>query len=305
MELFVDGRAMTLARYPNLAFENGSRTPAHARWARIDEVLDEQEDFITEDLRVLRWAAEPEGWLHGYWGFDWADSHIRIKDVVPAKPRVNSSSPRARIAVDSKVLYGFKAGAKFYGVNLRCELDAPGEYYVDRRQGELLFWPPVSAALTADSLSGAVLSLGDYGVVVGLAPAELSVLLDRTNVAQGPAHARGQERAEGFERFVRVQETTIELLRAAAAKQGRPGNLDSAGASGGGGKVAHVSLMGLDVMYQRRSAVVVVGGRHISLEGVDVANTGQVGVVLDGSALTALAVNVVRPMSSETLNPKP
>jgi uncharacterized protein involved in high-affinity Fe2+ transport len=30
------------------------------------------------------------------------------------------------------VLYGFKAGAKFYGVNLKSELDSPGEYYVDR-----------------------------------------------------------------------------------------------------------------------------------------------------------------------------
>ena len=116
-------------------------------------------------------------------------------------------------------------------------------------------------------------------------------------MVQGPEHARGEESAEGFERFVAVEETTIELLRAVAAKQGRPGWLQTGGASGGGGEVAHVSLRGLDVMYQRRSAVVVVGGRHVSLEGVDVANTGQMGVVLDGSGLTALDVNVVRRIS--------
>ena len=68
------------------------------------------------------------------------------------------------------MLYGFKQGAKFYGVNLRSELDAPGEYYIDRQRGQLLFWPPVDVAGLGGTLSGAVLSIGDYGVIMGLAP---------------------------------------------------------------------------------------------------------------------------------------
>ncbi len=69
------------------------------------------------------------------------------------------------------MLYGFKQGAKFYGVNLRSELDAPGEYYIDRERGEVLFWPPVNVASgDGGTLSGAVLSIGDYGVIMGLVP---------------------------------------------------------------------------------------------------------------------------------------
>ena len=72
---------MTLARYPNLRFRNGSQTPASERWARIAEVVEEQREFITNDLRVLKWAKEADAWLHGYWFFDWADSHVPIKTV--------------------------------------------------------------------------------------------------------------------------------------------------------------------------------------------------------------------------------
>ena len=33
-------------------------------------------------------------------------------------------------------------GKWFYGFNLLCELDSPGEWYVDRQTGMLYFWPP-------------------------------------------------------------------------------------------------------------------------------------------------------------------
>ncbi len=50
------------------------------------------------------------------------------------------------------MLYGFSEKAKFYGINLLSELDAPGEFYLDRRAnsssfGTLFFWPPADLAL--------------------------------------------------------------------------------------------------------------------------------------------------------------
>ena len=34
-----------------------------------------------------------------------------------------------------------KKDARFYGVNLLCELDSAGEYYINRENGTLYFWP--------------------------------------------------------------------------------------------------------------------------------------------------------------------
>lgn len=71
------------------------------------------------------------------------------------------------MSVEGPVLYGFSEKAKFYGINLLCELDAPGEYYLDRRAssssfGTLYFWPPSDLAL-----SEAFVSMGDYTVLLG------------------------------------------------------------------------------------------------------------------------------------------
>jgi hypothetical protein len=123
MELFVGGQAMTLARYPNLE-STAARGPGHATagassWMRIARVLDAQSDFITDDPRAANWADEPDGWLHGYWGFDWADSHVPIRSVTPVKPGGNSTQERARIQA-SKASVG-RAHPSTSCVTLKCQ----------------------------------------------------------------------------------------------------------------------------------------------------------------------------------------
>jgi len=41
--------------------------------------------------------------------------------------------------------YGYRKDRWFYGFNLLCELDSPGEWYLDREAGLLYFWPPGEA----------------------------------------------------------------------------------------------------------------------------------------------------------------
>ena len=48
-----------------------------------------------------------------------------------------------------------KPGARFYGVNLLCELDAPSEYYIDDEEGVLYFWPPEGTGSPAQWEAGA------------------------------------------------------------------------------------------------------------------------------------------------------
>ena len=38
--------------------------------------------------------------------------------------------------------YGYRKGQWFRGLNLLCEIDSPGEWYIDRHSGRLYFWPP-------------------------------------------------------------------------------------------------------------------------------------------------------------------
>ena len=67
--------------------------------------------------------------------------------------------PRANIATAGSVLSGGGAppsvieGARFYALNLLSELDAPGEYFLDRKAGRLYVYPPAGLDDAVDASS--------------------------------------------------------------------------------------------------------------------------------------------------------
>ncbi len=124
MELTFQGRPMTLARWPNEGFVPIAETPAGK-----DGGL-----FAYSGERPARWVGEPDAWLHGYWFYDWADTYESVAAIDPARHVIRTRPPHGA--------YGYKKGQRFYALNLLCELDSPGEYYVDRAAGRLYFWPP-------------------------------------------------------------------------------------------------------------------------------------------------------------------
>ncbi|MBN1671259.1 MAG: right-handed parallel beta-helix repeat-containing protein [Kiritimatiellae bacterium] len=125
LELFF-GAAMQLARWPNEGF------------VHIAEVIDKRDSgkFRYAEDRPQRWTGEPDPWLHGYWYNDWDDQYVRIGQIDTAN-RLLTVHPD-----DRGRGYGYKKGQRYYALNLLCELDAPGEYYLDRDAGRLYFWPP-------------------------------------------------------------------------------------------------------------------------------------------------------------------
>jgi len=54
----------------------------------------------------------------------------------------------------SQVSYGLMIGDRYFVQNLLAELDAPGEWYLDRDEAKLYFWPPTD--LTSGEVSAAV-----------------------------------------------------------------------------------------------------------------------------------------------------
>ena len=85
---------------------------------------------------AVSWAREPEGWLCGYFGNNYADDMTAIMGYDPENRLLSLRQP---------VMYGVADHwIKVRGKNLLCELDSPGEYYIDRQDGRnvLYFYPP-------------------------------------------------------------------------------------------------------------------------------------------------------------------
>ncbi len=96
--------------------------------------------------RAAAWAKEPDGWLCGYFGNNYADDMTAIAGFDPENRLLRLREP---------VMYGvadhwLSVRAK----NLLCELDTPGEYYIDRQDGRgVLYYYPESGALDGRDIS--------------------------------------------------------------------------------------------------------------------------------------------------------
>jgi hypothetical protein len=126
-QLFADGTKMIRARYPN--FDPGE---VHFGGVARD---------ATDPARLSRYA-DPVGLIvHGYDGRGWGSLHYEIVEKAPdgrykfdgTDPRVATAS-RAPLSPDQR-----------WVENVREELDAPGEWYFDRRRSVLHFVPPAGA----------------------------------------------------------------------------------------------------------------------------------------------------------------
>lgn len=148
-ELFFNGREMTLARWPNEGefamvgdIVHHGATPRNWQDDKKDTegyVPESQRDpydgFVIKytDKRVERWIGEDDIRWNGYWYWDWSLENYEIGEIDTKKQTITSKQPGS---------YGIKQGQKYYCYNILPELDAPGEYYIDRKEMKLFFCPP-------------------------------------------------------------------------------------------------------------------------------------------------------------------
>jgi hypothetical protein len=136
-ELFFAGRPMILARWPNegtwekIAGFPDTEAAGDEHGGRIGALPG---GFIYSSERPRLWQDTSDLWVHGYWSWDWANSYERVTNLDVGKHWIQTAPPHG--------LYGFRAGQRFYFLNLLEELDQPGEWFVDRRKELLYFWPP-------------------------------------------------------------------------------------------------------------------------------------------------------------------
>ncbi len=135
MELFYNDVPMTLSRWPNEGFvrikEVLEVTPVDVRGTKGDK----GGRFVYEEDRASRWLDEGDLWLHGYWFWDWSDQRMQVESIDTDQKIIQIREPE-------KHHYGYRKGQWYYAFNALSEIDMPGEWYADRDQGILYFWPP-------------------------------------------------------------------------------------------------------------------------------------------------------------------
>ena len=140
LELFCNGQVMQLARWPHDGFTHIAAIPVDAgeNDGHGQQIGKLEAGFHYDSDRPSRWKQTGDIWAHGYWAWDWANSYERVASIDTAQRLIKTAPPYG--------LYGFRAGQRIYFLNILEELDQPGEYYLDRANGMLYFWPPVSLA---------------------------------------------------------------------------------------------------------------------------------------------------------------
>lgn len=134
LEVFFDGQPMEISRWPNDGFI-GVEAVLGKTEIEVRGVKGCKEGvFVYEGDRPRRWLAEKDPWVQGYWFRDWAQQRHKIQSLDPENRVITVVPPWHN--------YGYRKGQWFRGFNLLCEIDAPGEWYIDRGEGILYFWPP-------------------------------------------------------------------------------------------------------------------------------------------------------------------
>ncbi|MFA6289909.1 MAG: right-handed parallel beta-helix repeat-containing protein [Opitutaceae bacterium] len=133
-ELFFDGRAMRLARGPNEGFLSIKEVAVQDGTKGYDRRGSMTGSFFYEGDLPKKWVNEPDLLLYGYWFWDWSDSYERVASIDPDRRLITLAKPWHT--------WGYSVGAHFYAVNALSELDAPGEWFLDRAKKIILFYPP-------------------------------------------------------------------------------------------------------------------------------------------------------------------
>lgn len=119
MELYVNERPMTLGRWPN----RGS-------FEYVATAIDTTH-FTYSGTAPSRWTEAPDPWVHGYFFHLWAD-YAREASIDTATKTITLGAPMS---------LGIAKGRPWFAFNLLEEIDIPGEYYIDRANGLLYYWP--------------------------------------------------------------------------------------------------------------------------------------------------------------------
>jgi hypothetical protein len=135
-DLYCNGRLQTLSRWPNQGFTRAGQVKGKTALPPTYAVQRGTAEGVFEYTGQTqdRWAKESDVRLGGYWYWDWSDEYQKVD-------RVDTES-RTLYLREPYHSYGYKDNLLYFGLNLFCEMDMPGEWYLDRKDGLLYWFPP-------------------------------------------------------------------------------------------------------------------------------------------------------------------
>lgn len=157
-ELFVNDKRMTIARYPNEGFLVTDKIVETGEGRESDGAKTFNENYenlrnprsdtykVSKKLadRINSWKTLDDVWMFGFFKYTWADA----------------SSPVGRFDYKTRQLspkfvsvYGTSEDGTYYFFNVFEELDAPGEWYLDRENGLLYLYADTDLADATVDLS--------------------------------------------------------------------------------------------------------------------------------------------------------
>ena len=136
-ELYCEGQRQVLARYPNL----DSTEPNTKGWLYVEAPLTKgnAQSFLAYAGDLKPWADLSQAEVFEFHDVNYYNTVVAVKSVDPAEREVHLGA----------ATYGAFAGngaERYFFQNLLEELDAPGEWYLDRKTSVLYVWPPAPIA---------------------------------------------------------------------------------------------------------------------------------------------------------------
>ena len=130
-ELFAGGRRLTLARWPNDDYTTFGKIidPAHGNG--------ETPEFSYAGQQPSRWSADDGIWLYGYWQRGYRAEFVRVKHIDAQRKTIQLAARNSLGELEDG------GASRYFAVNLLEELDAPGEWFLERAGGALFLIPPV------------------------------------------------------------------------------------------------------------------------------------------------------------------
>lgn len=144
-ECYFNHQPMPLARWPNSGFASLGAVPDGPKGARF-----------SIGPRASHWRDEPDLWAEGYWYWDWSFSAVPV-DSIDLNGQISIKPPLPP--------YGLRPGQRIRVINALSELDSPGEWYLDRVERCLFFWPPSIGGEVELSVTSSLIQMQDVSCV--------------------------------------------------------------------------------------------------------------------------------------------
>ncbi|MDP2485787.1 right-handed parallel beta-helix repeat-containing protein [Pseudoalteromonas marina] len=138
VELYHNDKKMHLARYPNNGLLKINKLIKPGSKIVRSHTGTVEGQFYYEDTTIDNWTGEDDVYLNGYWFWDWKQEIQSVKSIDTNRKIISLKKPYH--------VYGYRSKQEYFAFNILTELDAKNEWYLDRDNGDLYFYPSTEIA---------------------------------------------------------------------------------------------------------------------------------------------------------------